>query len=122
MIRDFTYVDDIVEGIVRVIDNPARPDPEWNSDQPGAATSSAPWRLYNIGNNDRVELMTYIRAIEQALGIPAKLEMLPMQQGDVLATEADTSALQSAVGFKPRTPVEHGVALFVKWYREYYGV
>src|SRR5471030_3430403 len=90
MVRDFTYVDDIVEGIVRVIDQPAQPDPKWDAMNPDAATSSAPWRIYNIGNNQRVELMTYIHALESALGKKAKLEMLPMQAGDVLATEADT--------------------------------
>jgi UDP-glucuronate 4-epimerase len=121
MIRDFTYVDDIVEGIVRVVDRPAQPDPAWSGDQPNAATSSAPWRIFNIGNNQRVELMTYIRAIEDALGKKAKLELLPMQAGDVAATEADTSALQAATGFKPKTPVAAGVASFVKWYLDYYG-
>ncbi len=121
MIRDFTYVDDIVEGIVRVVDRPAQPDPAWSGDRPNAATSSAPWRLFNIGNNQRVELMAYIRAIEDALGRKAKLELLPMQAGDVAATEADTSALQAATGFKPRTPVAVGVANFVKWYLDYYG-
>jgi UDP-glucuronate 4-epimerase len=120
MIRDFTYVDDIVEGIVRVIDRPAAPDPEWNGAQPRAGTSSAPWRIYNIGNNQRIELMRYIRALEDALGVKAKLDLLPMQAGDVLATEADTSALEAATGFRPATPVEEGVKRFVQWYREYY--
>jgi UDP-glucuronate 4-epimerase len=120
MIRDFTYVDDIVEGIVRVIDRPAAPDPEWNGAQPRAATSSAPWRIYNIGNNQRIELMRYIRALEDALGVKAKLDLLPMQAGDVLATEADTTALEAATGFRPATPVEEGVKRFVQWYREYY--
>ena len=121
MIRDFTYVDDIVEGVVRVIDRPAAADPDWSGDAPKASTSSAPWRIYNIGNSQRVELMTYIRAIEAALGMKAKLELLPMQAGDVAATEADTSALQAATGFRPHTPVEAGVANFVKWYLDYYG-
>jgi UDP-glucuronate 4-epimerase len=120
MIRDFTYVDDIVEGIVRVVDRPAVPDPEWNGAQPRAATSTAPWRLYNIGNNQRIELMRYIRALEDALGRKAKLDLLPMQAGDVLATEADTTALEAATGFRPATPVEEGVKRFVQWYREYY--
>jgi len=102
MIRDFTYVDDIVEGIVRVIDRPH------------------PYRIFNIGNNQRVELMAYIRAIEAALGRKAKLDLLPMQAGDVAATEADTTALSEATGFKPATPVEEGVRRFVEWYREYY--
>ncbi|HUJ00434.1 MAG TPA: NAD-dependent epimerase [Usitatibacter sp.] len=121
MIRDFTYVDDVVEGIVRVIDRPAEPDPAWNGDHPDPATSSAPWRIFNIGNHRRVELMAYIRALEAALGRKAKLELLPMQPGDVRATEADTSALEAATGFRPATPIEEGVRRFVAWYREYYG-
>jgi UDP-glucuronate 4-epimerase len=120
MVRDFTYVDDIVEGIVRIADRPAAKDPAWDGDHPSAATSSAPWRLYNIGNNKRVELMTYIRALEAALGKKAKLDLLPMQAGDVAATEADTSALEGATGFRPATPVEEGVRRFVDWYRSYY--
>jgi UDP-glucuronate 4-epimerase len=120
MIRDFTYVDDIVEGIVRVVDRPAAPDPEWNGTQPRAATSTAPWRLYNIGNNQRIELMRYIRALEDALGTKARLDLLPMQAGDVPATEADTTALEEATGFRPSTPVEEGIKRFVAWYREYY--
>jgi len=102
MVRDFTYVDDIVEGVVRTIDRPSA------------------YRLFNIGNNQRVELMAYIRAIEKALGVQAKLELLPMQPGDVAATEADTSALEAHTGFKPATPVEEGVRRFVEWYRAYY--
>jgi UDP-glucuronate 4-epimerase len=102
MVRDFTYIDDIVEGVVRTIDRPQG------------------FRVFNIGNHHRVELMTYIRAIEKAVGKPAKLEMLPMQAGDVAATEADTTALQAATGFHPDTPVEEGVKRFVDWYREYY--
>ena len=120
MIRDFTYVDDIVEGVVRVIDRPAASDPRWNGDNPDPATSSAPWRLYNIGNSDRVELMRYIRALEDALGMKARLELLPMQPGDVPATLADTTALEKAIGFKPATPIEEGVRRFVAWYRDYY--
>ena len=122
MVRDFTYVDDIVEGIVRVIDRPPQPDPAWDSARPDAATSSAPWRVYNIGNNQRVELMRYIRALETALGMQAKLDLLPMQAGDVQATEADTTALAAATGFKPATPVEEGVKRFVAWYRDYHRV
>ncbi len=122
MERDFTYVDDIVEGVVRVIDRPATPDPRWDPKQPNPATSRAPWRVYNIGNNQRVPLMRYIEALEAALGRKAELELLPMQQGDVSATEADTSALDAAVGFKPATPVEEGIRRFAHWYREYYHV
>ena len=120
MVRDFTYVDDIVEGVVRVTDRPAAPDPAWDAKQPSAATSSAPWRVFNIGNHQRVELMRYIEALEKALGMKAKLELLPMQAGDVQATEADTSALERLTGFRPRTPVEEGVRRFVEWYRGYY--
>lgn len=122
MVRDFTYVDDIVEGIARVIDAPPTPNPAWDALQPDSATSSAPYRVFNIGNNQRVELMTYIRAIETAVGKPAKLELLPMQAGDVEATEADVSRLAAAVGFRPATSVEEGVARFVAWYREYHRV
>jgi UDP-glucuronate 4-epimerase len=120
MIRDFTYVDDIVEGIVRVIDRPPKPDPGWDAADPDPATSSAPWRIFNIGNHQRVELMTYIRALEEALGKKAKLDLLPMQPGDVRATEADTAALEQATGFRPSTPVEDGIRRFVAWYRDYY--
>jgi UDP-glucuronate 4-epimerase len=122
MIRDFTYVDDIVEGIVRIVDRPPKADPSWDAARPDAATSSAPWRVFNIGNHQRVELMRYIRALEAALGTQARLELLPMQAGDVQATEADTSALQAATGFKPATPVEEGIKRFVEWYREYHRV
>ncbi|MGE0357610.1 MAG: NAD-dependent epimerase [Burkholderiales bacterium] len=122
MVRDFTFIDDIVEGVLRVIDQPAAPDPAWTSEAPSAATSRAPWRIFNIGNNRRVELLGYIRAIEKALGRSAKLELLPMQPGDVAATEADTSRLAAAVGFRPSTPVEEGVRRFVDWYCDYYKV
>ncbi|MBL0141368.1 MAG: NAD-dependent epimerase [Betaproteobacteria bacterium] len=122
MVRDFTYIDDIVEGVVRVIDNPAASDPSWDSNAPSAATSQAPWRIFNIGNNQRVELMNYIQAIEKTLGRKARIDLLPMQAGDVTATEADTSLLSAAVGFKPSTPVEEGVRRFVEWYCEYYKV
>ena len=122
MVRDFTYIDDIVEGVVRVADRPAEPDPSWRADNPSPATSSAPWRIYNIGNSRRVELMAYIRALENALGRKAKLELLPMQKGDVAATEADTKALEKLTGFRPTTSVEEGVKKFVEWYRGYYKV
>jgi UDP-glucuronate 4-epimerase len=122
MVRDFTYVDDIVEGVVRVVDRPAAPDPDFRSDEPSEATSHAPWRVFNIGNNRRVELMSYVQAIEKALGRPAILNLMPMQAGDVEATEADTSALDAAVGFKPATPVEEGIRRFVDWYCDYYRV
>jgi UDP-glucuronate 4-epimerase len=121
MVRDFTYVDDIVEGVVRVVDRPPAKDPSWDARNPAAPTSSAPWRLFNIGNHERVELMRYIRAIEAAVRKKARLDLLPMQPGDVTATEADTSALEQLTGFRPHTPVEEGVRRFVEWYRGYYG-
>ncbi len=122
MVRDFTYVDDIIEGVVRVIDHTATSDPAWDSNAPDPATSYAPYRLYNIGNNTPVKLMRYINALEECLGKKAIMEMLPMQPGDVPATQADVSRLERDVGFKPATPVEEGIARFVKWYREYYRV
>ncbi|MEI5665263.1 NAD-dependent epimerase [Bosea sp. CCNWLW174] len=120
--RDFTYVDDIVEGVVRVLDNVAAPDPAWSSDEPGPATSSAPWRLYNIGNSDPVPLMEFIATIEQALGRKAVMEMKPRQPGDVLRTAADVSALEAAVGFRPHTPLAEGIGRMVRWYRDFYRV
>ncbi|WP_200763540.1 NAD-dependent epimerase [Nitrosophilus alvini] len=122
MKRDFTYIDDIVEGVVRVIDNPAKPNPEWSGKKPNPASSKAPYRVYNIGNGAPVELMDFIKAIEKALGKEAKKNMLPIQPGDVPATWADTSALERDLGYKPGTPIEYGVEQFVKWYREFYGV
>jgi UDP-glucuronate 4-epimerase len=122
MIRDFTYIDDIVEGVVRVLDTPATPDPSWNGDDPDPACSFAPYRIFNIGNNRPVPLMTYIETLERALGKTARKNFLPMQQGDVPSTMADVSALEEAVGFRPRTTVEEGIARFVAWYRQYYGV
>ena len=122
MVRDFTYVDDIVEGVVRITDRPAASDPGWDGSEPSASKSAAPWRIFNIGNNQRVELMTYIRELERALGKEARLQLLPMQPGDVAATEADTSALAQATGFSPATPVAEGIRRFVAWYREYYKV
>jgi len=120
MIRDFTYIDDIVEGVMRVIAQPAKPDPKWDAERPDSARSSAPWRVYNIGNHQPVELMRYIRVLEECLGKKARLDLQPMQPGDVQATYADTADLQAATGFRPTTPVETGVRRFVDWYREYY--
>ena len=120
MVRDFTYIDDIVEGVIRVIDQPAAPNAEWSGDRPDPATSRAPYRIFNIGNNSPVELMRYIHVLEQELGREAILELLPMQDGDVPATVADVSELAAAVGFRPATPVEVGISRFVRWYREYY--
>ncbi|MGO2055302.1 MAG: NAD-dependent epimerase [Halomonadaceae bacterium] len=120
--RDFTYIDDIVEGVIRASDQPATPDPKWNSNSPDSATSNAPFRLYNIGNNNPVKLSAYIEAIEKALDKRAIKELLPLQPGDVPDTYADSSELESAVGYKPATSVKEGVAKFVAWYRDYYAV
>ena len=122
MVRDFTYVDDIVEGVIRVIDRPAAADPDWSGDAPDPAASFAPYRIFNIGNNQPVELMRYIEVLEQCLGRKAELAMLPMQPGDVQATTADVTELGKATGFRPSTSVETGIAKFVEWYKEYYGV
>lgn len=153
MVRDFTYIDDIVEGVIRVMDRPARPDPDWprrasraaagvldlmsasrkpgddgsgqeitNDQFPDPATSAAPYRLFNIGNNRPIELMHYVRVLEHCLGRKANLELLPMQAGDVPVTDADVSELAEAVGYRPATTVETGIARFVEWYRSYYGV
>ncbi len=122
MRRDFTYIDDIVEGVIRVLDNTAKPNPEWTGDAPDSGTSYAPFRIYNIGNNSPVELLDYIGAIEKALGKKANKNMLPLQPGDVPATYADVDDLVNDVGFKPNTSVEEGVQRFVDWYRNYYKV
>ena len=122
MVRDFTYVDDIVEGVIRVIDSPARPDGSWSGEAPNPARSKAPYRIYNIGNNKPVQLMRYIEVLEKALGRKAELEMMPMQPGDVPATMADVSELEAELGYRPATPVEVGVPKFVEWYRSYYKV
>jgi UDP-glucuronate 4-epimerase len=119
--RDFTYIDDIVEGVVRTLDKAAEPNPQWSSDAPDSATSTAPYRLYNIGNNNPVPLMVLIGAIEKATGREAKKNFLPLQPGDVPRTYADVDALADAVGFSPATPIEEGVRRFVQWYREHYG-
>ena len=119
--RDFTYVDDIVEGVIRVSDNVAQPNPEWDGGNPDPATSNAPFRLFNIGNSSPVKLSEYVEAIEQALGKKAIKELLPMQPGDVPDTCADVSELASVVGFNPATPVTVGVKKFVEWYDSYYG-
>ena len=121
MRRDFTYIDDIVEGVIRTSDHTAPPNPAWDSDCPDPATSTAPYRIYNIGNNNPVELMHLIGTLEQALGRTAVKNMLPMQPGDVPATYADVAALEQDVGFAPKTSIETGVARFVAWYRAYYG-
>ncbi len=120
MVRDFTYIDDIVEGIVRVIAQPAARTPAWSGDHPDPATSYAPWRIFNIGNSRPVNLIRYIEVLEQCLGRKAIVNLLPIQPGDVPVTIADVRDLEEAVGFRPRTRVEEGVAKFVAWYTEYY--
>jgi UDP-glucuronate 4-epimerase len=122
MQRDFTYVDDIVEGIVRVLAKPPAPDPTWSGDHPDPATSRAPYRVYNIGNDRPVELLRYIQVLEECLGRRARMNLLPMQPGDVPATRADVSDLARDIGYQPRTTVEEGVARFVQWYRAHYRV
>ncbi|MEB3146001.1 MAG: NAD-dependent epimerase [Cylindrospermopsis raciborskii 1523720] len=122
MKRDFTYIDDIIEGVVRVIDTIPQSNPNWVSDIPDPGSSRAPYKIYNIGNNSPVELMHFIEVIEQCLGIKAKKNMLPLQPGDVTISYADVDDLIQDVNFKPDTPIEVGVRQFVKWYREYYQV
>ena len=120
MQRDFTYIDDIVEGVVRVMDSVAAPDAGFDTAHPDPATSYAPYRVYNIGNHEPVELMTFIEAIENAVGKKAAKNMLPMQAGDVVATYADVEDLRKAVGFEPKTPLVEGIGKFVDWYKSYY--
>jgi UDP-glucuronate 4-epimerase len=122
MIRDFTYIDDIVEGIIRVLDHTAAADPSWTGDDPDPARSYAPWRVFNIGNNRPIELLEYIGVIEECLGRKANLDLLPMQPGDVPSTMADVSELEKTVGFRPATTVREGVRRFIDWYREFYAV
>jgi UDP-glucuronate 4-epimerase len=119
--RDFTYIDDIVEGIIRVLDKPALPNRYWDSDNPDPASSSAPYRVYNIGNNEPVELMNYIEALEASLGKKAKKKLLPLQPGDVLDTFADVDDLEEEFDFKPSIGVKQGVQNFADWYKEYHG-
>jgi UDP-glucuronate 4-epimerase len=119
-IRDFTYIDDIVEGVIRVLDRIPEPDPDWSGDAPDSASSTAPYRLYNIGNNNPVELMHYIEVLEKCLGRKAEKNLLPLQPGDVPATFADVADLVRDAGYKPDTTIEQGIARFVDWYRDYY--
>jgi UDP-glucuronate 4-epimerase len=120
--RDFTYIDDIVEGVVRVLDKPASANKNWDAQRPDPSSSTAPWRIYNIGNQKPIELMDYIGAIEKHLGKTAKKNMLPLQAGDVLETYADVSDLVSDMDYHPNTSIDTGIANFVKWYRNYYSV
>ncbi|MEE9411934.1 MAG: NAD-dependent epimerase/dehydratase family protein, partial [Methylococcales bacterium] len=120
--RDFTYIDDIVEGVIRTMDNVAQPNPQWSSNQPDPGTSLAPYRIYNIGNNQPVELMHFIKVLEDCLGMEANKNFLPLQPGDVPATYANVDDLIRDVEYKPETAIETGIANFVKWYRNYYQV
>ncbi len=122
MKRDFTYIDDIVEGVVRVIDRIPQPNPQWSGDRPDSATSFAPYRLYNIGNNNPVELMKFIEVLEECLGRKARKNFLPLQAGDVPATYADVDDLMKDVGFRPATSIQEGIKEFTGWYKEYYKI
>jgi len=119
-LRDFTYVDDIVEGLVRILDRPAPPNEQWSGDDPDPGSSRGPWRVYNIGNNAPVQLMRYIAAIEDALGKTATKKLQPLQAGDVPDTYADVEDLISEFDYRPATPVEEGIKRFVEWYRGYF--
>ncbi|MDH5670311.1 MAG: NAD-dependent epimerase/dehydratase family protein, partial [Nitrospira sp.] len=122
MRRDFTYIDDIVEGILRVLDHPAQPNPSWSGEQPDPGTSSAPARVYNIGNHRPVELLNFIEILEQALGKKAEKTLLPLQPGDVPATYADIDDLARDVGFSPEISIEEGIPRFVQWYKDFYRI
>jgi len=119
---DFTYIDDIVEGVVRVLDKMPQPNPTWSGDAPDPGSSRSPYRIYNIGNHNPVELMHFIEVMEDALGRKAEKRMLPMQLGDVPATCADVDDLMCDTGFSPATPIEEGIGRFVQWYKEYYSI
>jgi len=120
--RDFTYIDDIVEGVIRTLDNVAKPNAEWNGEKPDSATSKAPFRVYNIGNQKPVELLDYIETIEKHIGKTAEKELLPLQPGDVVDTYADVEDLVQDVGYKPNTSIDDGIEKFIKWYKDYYKV
>jgi UDP-glucuronate 4-epimerase len=120
MRRDFTYIDDIIEGVIRVLEQPAASNPDWDGKQPDPATSQAPWRVYNIGNNNPVELEEFIQTIEEALGVTAKRNMMSIQPGDMLETFADIDSLIEQVDFRPTTSIKEGIRVFVEWYRDYY--
>lgn len=122
MKRDFTYIDDIVEGVVRVIENPCRGSNEWNSRQPDPSSSSAPYKIYNIGNSEPIELMTFIKALEDAAGVEIQKDFQPIQPGDVIATYADVSELEADIGYKPSTPVTEGIKRTVDWYKQFYNI
>ena len=121
MRRDFTYIDDVVEGVIRTLDRPAAPDPAWRPEAPDPATSSAPYRLYNIGNSRPVPLLDFVATLEDVIGKPAIRDLRPMQPGDILETCADIATLQRDVGFTPETSLREGLTRFVAWYRGYHG-
>ena len=120
--RDFTYIDDIVQGVVRVLDKVAQPNPDWSGDMPDSGTSKAPYRLYNIGNHNPVELIKFIEVLEDCLGMKAEKNLLPLQEGDVQATYADVTDLIKDVDYQPSTPIETGISRFVEWYKEFYQI
>jgi UDP-glucuronate 4-epimerase len=120
--RDFTYIDDIIKGVIHILEEPAKANESWNSSLPDPSTSNAPWRIYNIGNNSPIELMDYIKAIENALKIKANKELLPLQPGDVIDTYADVTDLVNDFKYKPSVKINQGVARFIEWYKEYYGI
>ena len=120
MSRDFTYIDDIVEGIIRLLNRPPKSNPDWDRENPEPSSSYAPYKVYNIGNNRPIKLLDFIRTLEQLIGKEAKIEFAPMQPGDVKETYADISDLQTDVGFYPTTTIEEGLAHFVDWYKNYY--
>ena len=122
MERDFTYIDDIVEGVLRVIDHVPQPNEDWRGDAPDAATSYCPWRVFNIGNNNKEKLMRYIEVLEKCIGRKSEKNFLPMQNGDVPATYANVDDLVREIDFKPATSIEDGIERFVNWYREYYSI
>ena len=121
-LRDFTYIDDIVGGVIACLDKIPIPNPAWTGDNPDPGTSKAPYRLYNIGNNSPVQLMDFISILEDCLGIKAEKKMLPLQAGDVPATYADVTTLVEEVGYRPTTPIEQGIRNFVDWYKDYYKI
>jgi UDP-glucuronate 4-epimerase len=120
-LRDFTYIDDIVEGIVRVLDKPATPNIDWSGGHPDPSSSNDPWRVYNIGNNDPVELVDYVKALEDALGRRAEKQFLPLQPGDIPSNQANVDNLSNDFGYRPKTTIKEGIQNFVNWYRSYYG-
>ena len=122
MRRDFTYIDDVSQAVVRLLDRPPQGDPNWRGDAPDPATSDAPWRIYNIGNNRPEDLIRVVSILEAEFGRSGVKELLPMQPGDVEATYADVSDLERDIGFRPATPIEEGIARFAKWYRDYHRI